>query len=123
MSGPWRAVTVDDEPPALRRLRGLMSANGGIEVVGEFTDPAAAREGIAALQPDVAFLDIQMPGMTGLELLASIKRSEPDLPVIVVTSAIDAQTRQKAMDGGARAFLVKPIRDAELLSHLANILS
>lgn len=66
--------------------------------------------------------DVRMPGMTGLELLARIKRSEPDLPVIVVTSATDAQTRQRAMDGGARAFLVKPVRDADLLSHLATIL-
>jgi two-component system response regulator FixJ len=66
--------------------------------------------------------DVRMPGMTGLGLLARIKQSEPDLPVIVVTSAIDAQTRQRAMDGGAQAFLVKPIRDADLLSHLTAIL-
>lgn len=66
--------------------------------------------------------DVRMPGMTGLELLARIRRSDPDLPVIVVTSAIDAQTRQRAMEGGAWAFLVKPIRDAELLGHLATIL-
>ena len=66
--------------------------------------------------------DVRMPGMNGLELVARIKRSDPDLPVIVVTSAIDAQTRQKAMDAGARAFLVKPVRDADLLGHLAAIL-
>ncbi|WP_436049578.1 response regulator transcription factor [Phenylobacterium sp. LjRoot225] len=86
----------------------------------------ASAEAFLAAHAPGAFVsvvtDLRMPGMTGLELLARIKRSEPDLPVIVVTSAIDAQTRQRAMDGGARAFLVKPIRDADLLSHLASIL-
>jgi FixJ family two-component response regulator len=66
--------------------------------------------------------DVRMPGVTGLELLARIKRSEPALPVIVVTSSGDLQTRQEALEGGARALLVKPIHNAELLSHLAAIL-
>jgi FixJ family two-component response regulator len=63
--------------------------------------------------------DVRMPGMTGLELLAHIGRSDPGLPVIVVTSATDARMRQKALDGGAKALLVKPISNADLLSHLA----
>jgi len=66
--------------------------------------------------------DVRMPGMNGLELLAHIKRSDPDLPVIVVTSAMDAQTHKRATDGGAWAFLVKPVRNADLLNHLATIL-
>ena len=66
--------------------------------------------------------DVRMPGMNGLELLAHIKRSDPDLPVIVVTSAMDAQTHKRATDGGAWAFLVKPVRNADLLDHLATIL-
>jgi two-component system response regulator FixJ len=66
--------------------------------------------------------DVRMPGMTGLELLARLKQSDPDLPVIVVTAATDPQAPQKALDGGARAFLAKPVRDAELLGHLATIL-
>jgi FixJ family two-component response regulator len=66
--------------------------------------------------------DVRMPGMNGLELLAQIKRFDPDLPVIVVTSAMDAQTRRKAMEGGAWAFQVKPVRNADLLAHLATVL-
>lgn len=65
--------------------------------------------------------DVRMPGVSGLELLSHLKRVEPTLPVIVVTSASDAQTRQAALDGGARALLVKPISDADLLRHLADI--
>lgn len=62
--------------------------------------------------------DVRMPGMTGLELLARIKRSDPELPVIMVTSSSDTQTRQMALDGGALTLLVKPIRTADLLGHL-----
>ena len=71
----------------------------------------------------VLVTDVRMPGMTGLELLARIRRSDPGLPVIVVTSSTDAQIRQKAQEGGARVLLVKPIRDAELLNHLAALLA
>jgi DNA-binding NtrC family response regulator len=60
--------------------------------------------------------------MNGLELLAHIRRSDPNLPVIVVTSAMDAQTHKRAMDGEACAFLVKPVRNADLLGHLAAVL-
>lgn len=66
--------------------------------------------------------DVRMPGASGLQLLAHLKATEPDLPVIVVTSASDAQTRQAALDGGAKALLVKPIGDADLLRYLAEIL-
>jgi FixJ family two-component response regulator len=66
--------------------------------------------------------DVRMPGMNGLELLVHIRRSDPNLPVIVVTSAMDAQTHKRAMDGGACAFLVKPVRNADLLGHLAAVL-
>ncbi len=63
--------------------------------------------------------DLRMPGMTGLDLLARIKRSDPELPVIVVTSSSDTQTRRVALERGALALLVKPIRTADLLGHLA----
>jgi FixJ family two-component response regulator len=84
--------------------------------------PFESAEAFLAAYAPAAFsaviTDVRMPGMTGLELLARIKRSEPDLPVIVVTSSSDAQIRQKAMEGGALVLMVKPIRNAELLSHL-----
>src|SRR5690242_5832792 len=59
--------------------------------------------------------DVRMSGMTGLELLARVRQSEPDLPVIVVTAATDAHLRQKVLEGGAQELLVKPIRNADLL--------
>src|SRR5688500_13983657 len=86
---------------------------------------AAADAFLAAHLPGVCacvVTDLRMPGITGLELLAHLRRSDPELPVIVVTSAADVQTRQEALRRGARALLVKPIHNADLLEHLARFL-
>lgn len=66
--------------------------------------------------------DVQMAGMSGLELLARLRLSEPDLPVIVVSSASDPATRRKALAAGATAVLSKPFRPAELLAQLRRAL-
>lgn len=117
MSRTWRAVTVDDEPPALRRLRDLLSADGEIQVAGEFSDPAEAVEGMAALRPDVAFLDIQMPGMTGLELARALG---PRPPLIVFVTAYD-QHALAAFDVHAFDYLLKPVDPARLRTTLARV--
>ncbi len=68
VSARLRAYVVDDEPLALRALVRLLLATGRVEVVGTATDPEAALEALRSTPVDVAFLDIRMPGMTGLEL-------------------------------------------------------
>ena len=60
--------------------------------------------------------DINMPGMSGLELLPKAKAARPDVPVIMITAYGDAETRRKALEGGAEALLTKPI-DFDLLRH------
>ena len=82
-----------------------------------------AQSGVSALQrisdADGASLililsDINMPGMSGLELLPKAKAARPDVPVIMITAYGDAETRRKALEGGAEALLTKPI-DFDLL--------
>ena len=67
-----RALLVDDEQPARERLRQLLAAHADVEVVGEAEDGVQAVEAIAERQPDVVFLDIQMPGASGLDVAASL---------------------------------------------------
>ena len=120
MAIPPVIAIVDDDAEMRDALCDLLLVEG---LAGRAFESAEAF--LAAYQPRAfasVVTDIRMPGMTGLELLARLKRSDPELPVIVVSAATDPQARQRAMDGGARAFLVKPIRDADLLSHLAAIL-
>ena len=117
MTRPWRAVAVDDEPPALTRLRDLLAPDGEVELVGEYTDPAQALEGIAALRPDLAFLDIQMPGMTGLELARALG---PAAPLVVFVTAYDEHALA-AFDVHAFDYLLKPVEPARLQATLARV--
>jgi CheY-like chemotaxis protein len=64
--------------------------------------------------------DINMPGMSGLELLPKAKAARPDVPIIMITAYGDAETKRKALEGGAEALLTKPIDFAEFLSKRAT---
>ena len=72
-----RALLVDDEQPARERLRQLLSAHPDVEIVGEAEDGVQAAERIAEVAPDVVFLDIQMPGASGLDVAASLGQPRP----------------------------------------------
>ena len=62
-----RAVIVDDEQPAIDLLKILLESTGIVQCVGEYCKPSEAADRIAVLMPDVAFLDVQMPGINGIE--------------------------------------------------------
>ncbi len=100
-----RALVAEDEAPARDKLRRWLDAHDDVEVVAEAADGLAAASAIAALSPDVAFLDIQMPGMSGLEVAAQL---EPALaPLIVFVTAFDEHAI-KAFDLNAIDYLLKP---------------
>ena len=102
-----RVLVVDDEPLVRERLRTLLAAHPDVEVVGESSDGPTALEAFRELAPQVVFLDIQMPGLSGLEV-AEAWRQEGPLPVIVFVTAFD----QFALDAfrlHALDYLTKPI--------------
>lgn len=104
-----KALIVDDEPLARRELRRLLAAHRSIQIVGEAGDIDEARERIVALLPTVVFLDIQMPGGTGFDLLAQLER----VPRIVFTTAYDRYAVQ-AFKVNALDYLLKPIEPERL---------
>ena len=104
-----RAYLVDDELPALKRLTRLLEATGRVEIVGSAMNPAVAVEALSAEQPDVLFLDIQMPGMNGFDLLARLPRQ----PVVIFTTAYD-QYALKAFEVNSIDYLLKPIEPEQL---------
>lgn len=105
----FRAYLVDDERPALKRLARLLQATGRVEIVGVEMNPAAAVEAIQVTCPDILFLDIEMPGLTGFELLA---RVEPQ-PFTIFTTAYD-QYALKAFEVNSIDYLLKPVEPEEL---------
>ena len=104
-----KALIVDDEPLARRELRRLLAAHRSIQIVGEAGDIDEARERIVALLPTVVFLDIQMPGGTGFDLLAQLEW----VPRIVFTTAYDRYAVQ-AFNVNALDYLLKPIEPERL---------
>lgn len=104
-----RAYLVDDEPLALKRLGRLLKAAGGVEVVGSSTDPGEALRALAAERVDVLFLDIQMPGMNGFELLAKLDSQ----PVVIFTTAHDRYAL-RAFEVNSIDYLLKPVEPPKL---------
>ena len=110
MSGPelLRVLIVDDEPPARHRLEDLLRREPGVAIVGTADNGVAAVDAIRRLAPDLVFLDIQMPGKTGLEVLREIG---PDaMPATVLVTAYD-QYALPAFDLAAVDYLLKPFDD------------
>jgi two-component system LytT family response regulator len=106
-----KALIVDDEPIARRVLREELELFPEVLVVGEAGDGKEALQKIAKLKPDVVFLDLQMPVMSGFEVVRNLK--EPPLPVIVIVTAFD-QHAIEAFEAGAIDYLLKPVGEARL---------
>jgi two-component system LytT family response regulator len=104
-----RAFVVDDERLAVDRLQRLLTATGRVTVVGSATDPENALEQLRERSVDVIFLDVQMPGLSGFDLLA---RLDADTPVIF-TTAYD-QYAIEAFAVNSVDYLLKPIEPARL---------
>jgi DNA-binding LytR/AlgR family response regulator len=92
MTAPLRLLLVDDEPPALRRLRMLLAEVEDVEVVGQAAEGVDALAKLESMAVDVVLLDIKMPGLTGLELLSRFKAAPPAFIFITAYSrfAVDA---------------------------------
>ena len=113
---PLRALIVDDEPVARRVLREEIEVLPDVTVAGEADNGVRALEEIASLQPDVVFLDLQMPQMGGFEVIQRL-RGGPHLPVIIVVTAYD-QHAIRAFDEGAIDYLLKPVSQPRLIQAL-----
>jgi two-component system LytT family response regulator len=105
------AVIVDDESGARRGLKLALARVGGVEVRGEFRDPLTALQRIPELDPDVVFLDLRMPGLSGMELLERL--SQRDGPDFVIVTAHDDQAL-RAFELAAVDYVLKPYSDERL---------
>ena len=103
-----RVLVVDDEPPGMKRLVRLLAEEPNVELVGTAENGAEAIEAIRSLRPDLVFLDIQMPGRTGLEVVQEIGPER--MPATIFVTAYD-QHALRAFDLAAVDYLVKPYDD------------
>lgn len=112
-----RTIITDDEPMARMRVRRLLSKDPEIEIVAECRDGAEAQEQIRLQKPDLVFLDVEMPGMNGFEVLEKIDPQR--VPFVVFVTAYD-QYASRAFDVEAVDFLLKPFSDKRFTSSLTR---
>jgi len=116
-----RVLLAEDNAEMAKALGRLLALD--CDVVGTVPDGSAAVEAAQRLQPDVIVLDVNLPGVNGLEACRQITRVNPDAKVIVVTAMEDSEIRQRSFELGASAFVSKmPGQgDADLLSTIARL--
>ena len=112
-----RAIVTDDEPVARRRLRALLKGEPQVEVVAECDDGYQALETVRRLRPDMMFLDVQMPGLDGFDVIELLT---PDrCPAVVFVTAYDRYA-MRAFDVHAADYLLKPFARARLGAAIAR---
>ncbi|MGD1848844.1 MAG: LytR/AlgR family response regulator transcription factor [Salibacteraceae bacterium] len=112
----YRTILLEDEPPARDRLRKMLREHKVIDLIGEAENGAQGLEMIEALKPDLLFLDIQMPVMTGFEVLDKLNYS----PKVVFTTAYD-EFALKAFETNTVDYLLKPINPQRLALTLRKL--
>jgi two-component system, LytTR family, response regulator len=112
------AFVADDEPIARAGLRAMLAAFDWVEVVGEAADGASAVKGIEALRPELVFLDVQMPGLLGTEVLRRLERP----PFVIFTTAY-SEHAVTAFELGAVDYLLKPFGPSRLAAAIERVRS
>ncbi len=100
-----RIVVADDIPQSLKTIKDVL--RGAFDVVGEANDGTAALGTIRKFRPDVAILDLSMPGLNGIEVTRRVLADQPNLAVVICSVHQDPQLINAAVDAGARGYIFK----------------
>jgi DNA-binding NarL/FixJ family response regulator len=118
MDASLKVLVADDHPLLLQALRRTLEASDGIEVVGE----ARSGEELLALverrKPDLVLLDLRMPGLDGIDCIAEIGRSWPEVKTVVISACEDRASIDAALTAGASAYMVKSVMPMDVPSVL-----
>ena len=120
-SGKIRVVIVDDHPLFRQGLKQAVEADARFELVGEAERGDAALEMIRKLQPDVAVLDLNLPGMNGLEIAAALRAKKSKIRLVILTMLKDEQAFNKALSLGINGYVLKENAAAEILRSIAAV--
>ncbi len=111
---PISVVVVDDHEIVRVGVRSLLDREHDINVIGTASTGERGFELIGTLHPDVAVLDYNLPGMSGVELCAEIVRRWPDIHVVILTTFLDDNVIRNSIDAGAKAYVYKDVEGRDL---------
>lgn len=120
---PIRVLAADDHAPFREGLKALLYSAPDLEVVGEARDGDEAIRLAASLQPDVILMDLNMPGMSGIEATRRILRTSPHMSILVISMFEDDDSVFAALQAGARGYLLKGALKAEILRAIRAVTS
>jgi DNA-binding NarL/FixJ family response regulator len=115
---PYRVLLADDHALFREGLAGIIASQPDMEVVGEANDGLEAFVKAQELKPDLILMDVQMPGMDGIEAARQIKESLPETRIVMLTVRDDDDKLFQALKNGAQGYLLKEIQSKEMLAML-----
>ena len=121
MSAPIRILVTDDHAVLRAGLTALLNAEADFTVVGEAADGSECLRVAQALQPDVILLDINMPGVNGLDALPLLRQATPKSRVLVLTMHDDVTYLRQVLQSGGAGYVLKQAADIELLSAIRTV--
>ncbi len=117
-----RVSIVEDDLPFREALQTYLNQAPDFRCVSAYADPAAALRGLPKDQPDVVLMDLQLPGMTGIDCLAALRQEAPDIRVIMLTVFEQDENIFKALASGAYGYLVKRTPPPKILDAIREVM-
>ncbi|MHA7102579.1 LuxR family two component transcriptional regulator [Roseivirga pacifica] len=114
MSEEKHIVIVDDHQMIIDGLSRIIAEEHRFKVLSTYVDPKEALQKVPILKPDVLLVDLEMPGLNGLELVSQLKKTMPELRTILLTMHLDYATVKKAMEIGFDSYILKNLDETEL---------
>ncbi len=114
---PARVVVVDDDSLMREVLKALLRDEGFV-VAGEARDGSSAMSLLERTQPDVVCLDVNMPGISGIEVLKNIRKAYPEIRVVMITGDSSMATVREAVGFGALGYIIKPFKAGRVSASL-----
>jgi DNA-binding NarL/FixJ family response regulator len=118
---PIRTLICDDHEPFRQGLHAMLATDSSLAVVGEAADGSEAVALAAQLQPDVILMDLQMPRLNGLEATRRIVAASPHMRILILTMSDDTATVFHALQAGARGYILKGARKADIVRSIQNV--
>lgn len=115
-----RVIVVDDHAVVRRGLSAVLSTAQGIAVVGEISDGSLAAAAVTDLEPDLVLMDLNMPGLDGIDATRAVLAGRPTTKVIIMTSYCEGARVRAALDGGAVGYLLKDAEPEDIIKALRD---
>ncbi len=117
-----RVFIVEDQPTLLRNLLKVLATFPELEVVGSSQDGEEAVEELVRVRPQLVLLDLELPGLNGIEVTRRVKRRAPEVEVLILTSFEDEQKVYEAIQAGASGYLVKRVGPEKIRSGIREVM-